>query len=55
MKIVQQGLYIHGMVGNKVSFEKLMPLAFSLLTIKEIALGMNNEVLSCDTKYTLHY
>ena len=28
MKIVQQGLYIHEKVGNKVSFDKLMPLAF---------------------------
>ena len=27
----------------------------SLLTIKEMALGMNNEVLCCHAEYTLYY
>ena len=42
MKIVQQGLYIHGKeFGIKVTFQKFWP-------IKGMALLMNNEFLSCD-------
>ena len=45
MKIVQQGLYIHGK-GRKQGYVSKI-LAY-LLTIKGMALRMNKEVLSCD-------
>ena len=45
MKIVKQGLYIHGKGRKQGYFLKI--LAY-LLTIKGMALRMNNKVLSCD-------
>ena len=51
MKIVQQGLYIHGEGRKQGYFLKI--LAY-VLTIKRMALRMNNEVLSCNPDLTLY-
>ena len=45
MKIVQQGLYIHGKVRNRGYFLKSLA---QMLTNKGMALLLHNEVLSCD-------
>ena len=52
MKIVQQGLYIHGKGRKEGYFLKILT---QLLMIKGMALGMNNELFSCDPDLTLYY
>ena len=52
MKIVQQGLYIHGKGRKQGYFSKISGW---LLMMKGMPLRMNNEILSCDAGLTLYY